>query len=120
MKVRMQIQVTTDNNVDGSAELTSKVDTDVTAALLRFSDQLTRVEVHLGDENADKGGTTDKRCVIEARPAGQQPVAVTNHGATVEEAYKGSLRKLTSLLDSQFGRQNNRKGGDTVRRAARN
>lgn len=116
----MQIQVTTDNNVDGSVELTSKVDADVTAALLRFSDQLTRVEVHLGDENADKGGATDKRCVIEARPAGQQPVAVTNHGATVEEACKGALRKLTSLLDSQFGRQSNRKGGDTVRRAARN
>jgi len=113
----MQIEVTTDNNVDGNDALTARVAAEVTAGLSRFSDQLTRVEVHLGDENADKGGLADKRCMIEARPAGQQPVAVTNHGATVEEASNGALRKLTSLLDSQFGRLDNRKRGATVRRA---
>jgi hypothetical protein len=113
----MQIEVTTDSNVDGSGELTSQVDADVTAALLRFRDRLTRVEVHLGDENSHKGGTNDKRCMIEARPAGQQPVAVTSHGDTIEEAYSGALRKLTSLLDSRFGKLDNRKGGDTIRRA---
>ena len=42
---------------------------------------------------------------------------MTNHGATVEEACSGALRKLTSLLDSRFGRLDNRKGGATVRRA---
>ncbi len=113
----MQVEVSTDNNVDGSEELTGQVVSDVTATLSRFSERLTRVEVHLGDENADKGGAADKRCMIEARPAGQQPVAVTNHGATVEEACSGALRKLTSLLDSRFGRLDNRKGGATVRRA---
>ncbi len=113
----MQIEVTTDHNVDGSEELTSQIAADVTAALSRYSEKLTRVEVHLGDENADKGGVADKRCMIEARPAGQQPVAVTSHGATVEEARSRALRKLTSLLDSQFGRLDDRKGGDTVRRA---
>jgi len=116
----MQIEVTTDRNVDGSDELTSQIAADVTAGLSRFSDQLTRVEVHLGDENADKSGPADKRCMIEARPAGQQPVAVTNHGATVEEACSGALRKLTSLLDSRFGRLDKRKGGATVRRAEEN
>ena len=116
----MQIEVSTDHNVDGSDELTSQVAADVTDALSRFSEQLTRVEVHLGDENVDKGGAADKRCMIEARPAGQQPVAVTNHGATVEEACGGALRKITSLLDRRFGRLDNRKGGATVRRAEQN
>mgnify|MGYP006172692853 CR=1 FL=1 len=55
-------------------------------ALARVSSRLTRVEVHLADENAGKGGADDKRCMIEARPAGQSPVAVTNHAATLEEA----------------------------------
>jgi len=113
----MKIEVNTDHNVEGSEELTSSVVADVTAALERFSDQLTRVEVHLSDENADKGGAADKRCLLEARPAGLQPVVVTDHGATVEAALGGALRKLTSLLDSRFGKLRNVRGGDTVRRA---
>ena len=116
----MQIEVTTDSNVDGSEELISRISADVDAALSRFSDRLTRVEVHLGDENAGKGGGDDKRCMVEARPIGQQPVAVTNHGATVEEACKGGLRKLAGLLESRFGRLDDRKGGATVRRAEEN
>lgn len=62
-------------------------------------------------------GGADKRCMMEARPAGQQPVAVTNHGSTVDEAVSGALRKLGSLLESRFGRLDLRKGGATVRRA---
>ncbi|MDQ2827294.1 MAG: ribosomal subunit interface protein [Actinomycetota bacterium] len=113
----MHIEVTTDHNVDGSEELTSQIVAEVGAALARFSDQLTRVEVHLADENAAKGGGADKRCTVEARPAGQQPVAVTHHGATVHEACSGALRKLGNLLESRFGRLDLRKGGSTVRHA---
>lgn len=111
----MKIEVNTDHNVDGSEELTSRVVADVTATLSRFSDRLTRVEVHLSDENADKGGVADKRCVIEARPVGLQSVAVTDNADTVEDACRGALRKLTSLLDSRFGKLDHHKGGDTVR-----
>ncbi|HQZ33072.1 MAG TPA: hypothetical protein PK020_01540 [Ilumatobacteraceae bacterium] len=113
----MQVEVRTDHNVGGGDKLTGQIVDDVTAALSRFSEHLTRVEVHLSDENADKGGVGDKRCVIEARPAGLSPVAVTDHGDTVEQACSGALRKLTSLLDTRFGKLANRKGGDTLRRA---
>ena len=75
----MQVEVSTDHNIEGSDGLTSRVVAEVTATLSRFSDQLTRVEVHVSDENADKGGAADKKCVIEARPVGLQPVAVTDH-----------------------------------------
>lgn len=113
----MHIEVTTDHNVDGSETRTGQVVAEVETALARFGDHLTRVEVHLADENAGKGGATDKRCKIEARPAGQQPVAVTHHGATVDEAVGGALRKLRSALDRRFGRRDLRKGGATVRHA---
>ena len=73
----MQIQVNTDDNVKGNDELTRHVEAEIGAALSRFSDQLTRVEAHLSDENAGKSGGADKRCMLEARPAGKQPVAVT-------------------------------------------
>ncbi|HVL02929.1 MAG TPA: HPF/RaiA family ribosome-associated protein [Acidimicrobiales bacterium] len=111
----MQIEVTTDRNVEGTDELIGQIETAVESALSRFSDRLTRVEVHLGDENAGKSGSDDKRCMVEARAAGQKPTAVTNHGTTVDEACSGALRKLTSLLETKFGRLEDRKGRATIR-----
>jgi len=111
----MQIQVNTDDNVKGSDELTRHVEAEIGAALSRFSDQLTRVEAHLSDENAGKSGGADKRCMLEARPAGKQPVAVTHHAATLGEACSGAAQKLKNLLESQFGRLDDRKGGASIR-----
>ena len=71
----MQIQVNTGDNVEGREELIARVEAGVAAALSRFDDRLTRVEVHLGDENAGKSGAADKRCMIEARPAGSARAA---------------------------------------------
>ncbi len=111
----MQIEVTTDRNVEGTDELIGQLATAVESALARFSDRLTRVEVHLGDENAGKSGADDKRCIVEARAAGQKPTAVTNHASTLDEACSGALRKLTRLLETRFGRLDDRKGGATIR-----
>ncbi len=111
----MQINVNTDRNVEGRDELARQVEAEVQATLGRFSGQLTRVEVHLGDENASKGGGADMRCVMEARPAGQQPIAVTHHAATLDEACSGAAGKLERLLESKFGRQNDHKGAASIR-----
>jgi Sigma 54 modulation protein / S30EA ribosomal protein len=115
-ELHMQIEVTTDHNVEGGDALIRRIEAEVEAALSRFGDQLTRVEVHLGDENAGKSGAADKRCMMEARPAGQQPVAVTNLAATLDEARRGALQKLENVLESKFGRLDRRKGGATIRR----
>ncbi len=111
----MQIEVTTDHNVKGSDELIRKVEADLDAALSRFSERLTRIEVHLGDENAAKSGAADKRCTLEARPIGQKPVAVTDHAATLDEACRGAAEKLRNLLESRFGRLEDRQRGATIR-----
>ena len=111
----MQIEVTTDNNVEGSDALIRQLEADVHAALSRFGDRLTRVEVHLGDENAAKKGGDDKRCVLEARPAGQPPVVVPNPASTLDKACGGALQKLQNLLERRFGRLDDNKGGDTIR-----
>lgn len=113
----MQIEIRTDDNIEGSDGLIAWLSGEVDDSLARFRDRLTRVEVHLGDENAGKGGADDKRCMLEARPAGLQPVTVTHHAATVEEACKGALKKMQTLLGRQFGRLDDRKGNDTIRRA---
>lgn len=111
----MQVQVNTDENVEGGGSLAQQVKAEVQTALGRFSGHLSRVEVHLGDENAGKGGSADLRCMMEARPNGQQPVAVTHHAATLDEAYTGAARKLEHLLDSKFGRLHDHKGAPSIR-----
>ena len=71
----MQIQINTDHNIEGDEKLAQEVETAVRDVLGHFSSQLTRVEVHLSDENSDqKSGTEDKRCLLEAQPAGHQPL----------------------------------------------
>ena len=100
----MHVQINTDHNIEGGEGLTAHVSETVKIALSRVSDRITRVEVHLRDENGDKGGRKDKCCVMEARMGGHQPIAVTHHAATLDDAVDGAAGKLARLLDSTIGR----------------
>ena len=111
----MQIQVKTDDNIEGRDELARQIEAAVNTNLSRFADQITRVEVHLSDENAGKSGNADKRCLMEARPAGPQPIAVSQEGATMEEAYSGAAKRLRSSLESTLGRASDHKGVASIR-----
>jgi len=100
----MKIQINTDNNIEGSDELIQQTQAVVESALERYAQQITRVEVHLSDENSSHKGGIDKRCVIEARLEGMHPVAVTNEAETVDEAVGGAADKLKKMLDHELGR----------------
>ena len=100
----MQIQINTDHNIAGHEALASHVSGLVENALNRISDHITRVEVHLSDENSNKGGENEKRCVMEARLEGRQPVAVTHQDTTVDQAVDGAVHKLSRLIESTLGR----------------
>ncbi len=111
----MQIQVNTDENVQGSEELSARVSTEIHSRLDRFSQHITRIEVHLSDEDADKSGGSDKRCLIEARLEGRQPQAASDQADTLEGAYSGAAKKLQRALETTLGKLNHVKGGDTIR-----
>lgn len=111
----MQIQVNTDNNIDGSEDLAAYIEAEVTASLSRFSDHLTRIEVHLGDESARRSSDHDKRCMLEARPVGQMPVTVVHHADTVDEALRGALHKMNGLLTGKTDRWDDRGGRASIR-----
>ena len=100
----MQIQLNGDSNISADDERRRQVETDVNHALRRFADRITRVEVHLSDANAEKSGARDKHCLMEARPAGHDPVVATDEAATVDEAIRGAAQKLHRHLDHLFGR----------------
>lgn len=104
----MQIQINTDRNVHGHEALAARIDGEVVSALSRHRDYITRVEVHLSDENAAKGGKADKRCMMEARLQGRQPVAVTHHAETLDQAVSGAAGKLSRLVESTLGRVDDR------------
>jgi len=100
----MQIQVNTDRNVEGREALAAQVEAMVTKSMSHFSGHVTRVEVHLSDENGDKHGQNDKRCMMEARVEGRQPTAVTCEAATLTQAVAGAADKLKSVLESTLDR----------------
>ncbi|MGA7240109.1 MAG: HPF/RaiA family ribosome-associated protein [Bryobacteraceae bacterium] len=100
----MQIEVNTDHNIAGHEALAARVSGVVESALSQFSEHITRVEIHLSDESSHKSTPNDKRCVMEARLEGRQPVAVTDHAATVDEAVNGAAHKLARLIESTLGR----------------
>ncbi|MBL0218800.1 MAG: HPF/RaiA family ribosome-associated protein [Myxococcales bacterium] len=100
----MQIQTNTDHNVDGTEALGAHVREVVEAALSQYADRITRVEVHLSDENGAKRGENDKRCMMEARLAGRQPTVVTCNAGTVHQAVAGAADKLHRSIESALGR----------------
>lgn len=109
----MQIQVHADHNVAGASELTSYVENQVRADLRAFVDRIISVDVHVRHESAAKRGGDEVRCLIEARPAGHEPV-VTRHHAT--SAVDEAAREMRSRLQGIFGRLDERHpGADTIR-----
>jgi ribosome-associated translation inhibitor RaiA len=106
----MLVHLTTDNHIQGREKLVQEVESAVEAALARFQPQLTRVEVHLRDENGHKPGDNDKQCTLEARLAGLPPLAATGNGANLDQALDGALEKLVAQLDHKLGRLGDRKG----------
>jgi ribosome-associated translation inhibitor RaiA len=106
----MHIQVNSDHHIVVTESFATKIQALVVDALSRHSHQLTRVEVHLSDENSSKEGGHDKKCVLEARPAGLKPLAVSDKAATIDEAIDGAIAKLDHLLEHTFGRLHSNKG----------
>jgi len=100
----MTIQLNTDKNLTIHQEYEDKIQSQITDALNRFSDLITRLEVHLSDENGSKDGLEDKRCLIEAKITGKEPIAVANLGNNYDLAIAGALTKLKSKLETVAGK----------------
>lgn len=105
----MLILVHTDGNISGREAMADSVKRVVTSALGDLGDHITRVEVHLSDEDGKKHGQDDVRCMLEARVEGRQPMAVTHHDSSVSEAVDGAAELLRRALDTAFARVEHRR-----------
>ena len=101
----MNIHINTGHNIQSNQTLIAKFRSIIESSLSRMSDHITKVEVHLKDEDGDKKGKNDKRCMIEARLEGRQPIVVTNHADTFNQALDGAIDKLINMIESILGRQ---------------
>lgn len=116
----MQVQVNTSNGVDNKESLETWANQYLNDTLARFSQDLTRIEVQLSDENSGKKGEADTRCTLEARVTGHAPLAATHHGTTQDEAFRGATQKLIHVLDHALGKQgrHEHRDRDTIRKDA--
>lgn len=103
----MTIQFNTDHNINGLESLEAKMNAIITDEMSRFSDQITRIEVFLSDENGHKKGHNDKKCTLEARLEDMQPLAVSDHANNHEVAVKGALVKLKTVIETRLGQLKN-------------
>jgi hypothetical protein len=94
----MQVQVNTSNGIENKETLERWADEFLNESLARFTQEITRVEVQLTDENSGKKGAADKRCMLEARLNGHEPVAVNYHGESQDAAFRGATQKLIRAL----------------------
>ena len=99
----MQVQVNS-KHIQGSQRLQEWVSAAVTDQLDHFDDYLTRVEIHLSDDNAHKTGSDDKRCQIEFRPKGHQAMSVTHKADSLEQAVNGAATKARHALEHLMGK----------------
>ncbi|RZL32926.1 MAG: hypothetical protein EOP35_19060 [Rubrivivax sp.] len=105
----MQVQVETDNHVEGREKLIEHVEGVIRDAVDRYAEQVTHVEAHLGDVNSgDKSGADDMRCMLEARVAGVKNIAVKHQAESLHMAIEGAADKLTKALESTLGKLHDR------------
>jgi hypothetical protein len=104
------IEVRASSSVQGSAKLDHYVQDVVSRALAHFAARLTRIGVHLTDENADKEGLNDKRCQIEARPASRKPLSTSATADSVEKALALAVGKMKRKLASRLGTRPSARG----------
>ena len=106
----MFIQINTDNQIAGDAERDSRIEEQIRQRLARFEGRITDIEVHVSDINGPRGGASDLKCTLEARVNGVAPVAVADHGSTVDRAILGAAKKAARALDHQLGKLADTKG----------
>ncbi len=111
----MQIQINTDHNIECHEGLTTLVKDIVESTLNRLSDHITRIEVHLSDENGKKHSRNDKRCMLEARLEGRKPLAVTQKSEKLDKAINGAADKLARLIESNLDKSKHPKNHNTSR-----
>ena len=69
----MNIEIRTDKNIQNSERLITYVRDELNQEFQRHSERITHFSVHISDENGDKGGGDDIRCMVEVKVSIEAP-----------------------------------------------
>lgn len=105
----MKIQFNTDKNIEGKVELETFVSEKISNSLKHFTENITRIEVHLSDQNSHKDSEDDIQCKMEARIQNMQPVMVISKSGSREKAIDIALDKMKARLSTIIGKMKNKK-----------
>ena len=100
----MIIQINTDKTLSGEKRSLDFFTSQIAESLERFESHITRIEVHLKDENGKKEGFNDISCLLEARLEGRQPIAITSQSDTVELAISDAIDKIKAAIETILGK----------------
>ncbi len=101
----MQVQINTDASLAADQAMEQQIERALRSGLDRFTEHLSRAEVHLSDVNSSaKGGDADMRCALEVRLRGREPLAVHHQAPTVGLAAKGAIEKMSRALSNTMGK----------------
>lgn len=100
----MQIQVNA-ADIHSSPAIQQRVEEEVTAALDDWENRITRVEVHLHDEDGPKHSDDDKRCVMEVRLAGLDPMVVEHSSGDMYGSIQQAASKLRKVVKRAIDRR---------------
>ena len=96
----MIIQLNADKNLAIHEAAGESIKKHLTEELSRYSKHISRLDVHLADENGIKEGFNDIRCMIEAHREGSSSVVVTHIADTVDKSIHGAIEKMQHALAS--------------------
>lgn len=105
----MQIQINS-SHMTPTAAIEEHIESKLIHELKRFEDRITRVEVHLRDENGPRGGE-DQHCLLEARLAGLDPVVAEYGCADMYTAIDTAAEKLGRVVKHRIERHDARLAG---------
>ena len=99
----MKVLINISKQVDVAENAQQHWEEDIHQTLERFNKWITRIEVHVTDENSKaKGGSDDIRCLMEARPANHQPISIEVRAGSAGQAVREGIDTLERRLDTML------------------
>ncbi len=100
----MTIEINTEKNFSEQKSFGKNIKELLAVDLLPFQEQITKIEIHFSDQNGNKNGMTDKKCLLEAHLKTIQPIVVTDKSSSYDLALIGATDKLKTTIESIFGK----------------
>ena len=101
----MKVRIDHDDHIRSSQERSEEIEHLVQGQLARFGELITSVQVHLSDENGPRVTHGDRRCLMEARLAGREPIVVSYRGDSLWQAVSGAASRLERAIDQSRDRR---------------